>query len=244
MKISILIAYYNRPRQLARSLWLLQRQTHPHEDMEIILVDDGSTEPPKYDVFASPTTVWYHPMRPAGSPPRSPNTALRHAYTHCSGDFIIIGGPEIMAPLHAIETMLTKGDMSRRNVPTLYYLAWNHHLSTVDWKENLDNLQQLPDFMATRGEHGYSNFDSPNMFNHAGFSGATREVWDKINFLPDTENWGRTDSYWHEREMELDLIPHKLHELSVYHQWHDIIHGDIPQYSQKVKQIRKSQMEG
>lgn len=233
MKVSILIAYYNRPKQLNRTLWLYDHQTYP--DVEVVIVDDGSTTHLERGTL----------IRPLGSAPRSPNTALRYAYSQCSGDFIIIGGPEIMAPMNAVETMLAKGDMSRRNVPILYYLAWNHHLYTVNWQADLNNLKQLHDFGVVAGEHGYTNFDSPHMFNHAGFSGATREVWEKMDpFLLDTEDWGRTDSYWHEKEMAMSLLPHHLPEIEVYHQWHEIIHGgNIPQYSHKIKQIRKAQME-
>src|SRR3990167_3564372 len=169
MKVSILIAYYNRPKQLERSLWLLERQLFfqfSGTEHEIVLVDDGSEQPIDYR-FSCLYDVngFNYTIRPAGSPPRSPNTALKYAYTHSTGDFVIVGGPEILAPLHGVETMLAKGDITRRNVPVLYYTAWNHRPSTVDWQSSLDNLKQLPDFMATRGEHGYCNADSPRPVN-------------------------------------------------------------------------------
>jgi len=251
MKVSILIPYYNRPRQLERSLWLLLRQTYPHDQYEIIIVDDGSMTALDYNALSLSITdylrhipsVWCYPIRPASSPPRSPNTALRFAYTKCSGDYIIVTCPEIMVPLHGVETMLAHGKMDRRNVPLLYCIAWNHKLSTVPWQMDLDSIQTLPDFMALRGEWGLNNYDMLGFRHHAGFTGATREVWEQMNpFLPDTEDWGRSDSYWHQRENELDLAPYPI-DLTVYHQWHEPVHGNIPQYSHKIKQIRKSQMD-
>jgi GT2 family glycosyltransferase len=44
--ISVIVVHYEQPRQLARTLHALGRQSHPAHLTQIIVVDDGSSEPP------------------------------------------------------------------------------------------------------------------------------------------------------------------------------------------------------
>jgi GT2 family glycosyltransferase len=44
--VSVIIAHYRQPEQLARLLYALGRQVFPADRVEIIVVDDGSPEPP------------------------------------------------------------------------------------------------------------------------------------------------------------------------------------------------------
>ena len=45
--ISVIVSHFEQPSQLARTLRALDRQRHPAELVEIIVVDDGSREPPQ-----------------------------------------------------------------------------------------------------------------------------------------------------------------------------------------------------
>lgn len=45
--VSVIIVHYRQPRELARTLAALERQTHPRRRLEIVVVDDGSPEPPE-----------------------------------------------------------------------------------------------------------------------------------------------------------------------------------------------------
>ncbi|TFV99818.1 glycosyltransferase family 2 protein [Leifsonia flava] len=45
--ISVIVAHYEQPEQLARTLHALERQDHAHAAVEIIVVDDGSAEAPR-----------------------------------------------------------------------------------------------------------------------------------------------------------------------------------------------------
>ena len=44
--VSVIVAHYRQPEQLARTLHALRRQDHPRDRMEIIVADDGSPEVP------------------------------------------------------------------------------------------------------------------------------------------------------------------------------------------------------
>jgi GT2 family glycosyltransferase len=45
--VSVIVAHYRQPEQLARTLTALRRQDHPQDRLEIIVADDGSPEPPE-----------------------------------------------------------------------------------------------------------------------------------------------------------------------------------------------------
>ncbi|RFA07430.1 hypothetical protein B7R21_14620 [Subtercola boreus] len=45
--ISVIVAHYNQQAELDRTLAALSRQTHPADRTEVIVVDDGSIEPPR-----------------------------------------------------------------------------------------------------------------------------------------------------------------------------------------------------
>jgi GT2 family glycosyltransferase len=46
-KVSIVVAHYRQPQQLARTLAALRRQDHASHRLEVIVADDGSPEPPR-----------------------------------------------------------------------------------------------------------------------------------------------------------------------------------------------------
>lgn len=49
---SVVIPTYRRPKQLARCLEALASLDYPHDDFEVIVVDDGSADPPSAEVAA------------------------------------------------------------------------------------------------------------------------------------------------------------------------------------------------
>ncbi|WP_207843660.1 glycosyltransferase [Williamsia soli] len=55
--VSVVIPYYNQPRQLSLVLEALTAQTYPLDRMEIVIADDGSTEPPVVDRWSSCLSV-------------------------------------------------------------------------------------------------------------------------------------------------------------------------------------------
>lgn len=45
-RVSVIVAHYDQPRELARTLAALRRQDHPADRLEIVVADDGSPEAP------------------------------------------------------------------------------------------------------------------------------------------------------------------------------------------------------
>ncbi len=46
-RVSVVVPYYEAPRELDRALAALALQTHPHERLQVVVADDGSRQPPR-----------------------------------------------------------------------------------------------------------------------------------------------------------------------------------------------------
>ncbi len=55
--VSVVVPYYNQPHQLALVLAALASQTYPRESMDVVVADDGSSEPPDTERWASKLSV-------------------------------------------------------------------------------------------------------------------------------------------------------------------------------------------
>ena len=238
-KASVLIPYYgNRLEQLKRTLYMFEHQTY--KNYEVWIIDDGSSHQSEiFNSINSHKQFYYVRLRKENAPARSPNKALLYGYENCSGKFVIVTSPEILVPFNAIETIITEGIPDRRNVPILYKLSHEQQrlINTVSWKFDLSTLKKLPNFWS--GENmpgGFFNNEAKQNRTHGGFVGQTKEGWDRYGFLPDTEEWGKSDSYWHVEELKLG-IPALPIDFEVYHQWHERM--DAPQLSVRLKRIRE-----
>ena len=82
--------YYDRAERLGASINALERW-YSAEDMDIIIVDDGSPEPLQFDSILDVTI-----LRIDRNPkPRNPCVPINMAVKHAKGDDIIITSPEI-----------------------------------------------------------------------------------------------------------------------------------------------------
>ena len=219
MKVSVLISCRNRADVLRRSLWLLERQTWP--DYEILISDDGSDE----DIRAAATgckRVEIATIRPPLSPIRNCPIGLRHAFDRAKGEFIIISHPELMVPLNAIEKLVKEYEPGYRIVPRLYFIcdsiamAW---LESTDWQSDLDLIQTIPNFWASRTPWGNTNKDMDSWIGHTAFCGQTRAEWGHKGFLPDDGSPAVDVAWIDAAEARLGRMPRQA-SFAVYHQDH------------------------
>lgn len=231
--ISIIIPFFgNRKSLLDRTVFMLNNQTY--RDFEVWLMCDGGDliEYP-YDNFHS------HLTNPHGNEWRTPNYPIHDGYKMCNGDFVIITSPEAIPPKDALQIMMDYDDGTTMDIPMLYKLSRNQQcqIDTVDWKSNLDCLQNLENFWVEE-EHpgGFPNYDAKYNYHHGLFVGASRKVWDEIKISPDSlgDPKYESDSYWHVRLCELGKMPIRL-PFAVYHQWHQRKNG--PKMSVRIERI-------
>ncbi len=227
MKASVLIPYFQgRREQLKRTLWLLMRQTY--DDYDVWILDDGSDE--KIDILCSKSVplsysrsmINYVKLRDAGANPRGCNVAWNVGYRMCRGEFVILTHPEYMPPLDAIERMIHQYDGSARLEPTAYALPSRAMgtLDQLDWKNDLDVLQTVPDFWTFKTPWGWTNFEAKEWCHHFAFTGQTREGWDIFDFIPDTSEFKMNDSWIVGLEVKGGRPP-KNAGFAVYHQHHE-----------------------
>lgn len=216
MKVSVLIPYSQGRRSLLeRTLWLLRRQTYP--DYEVWILDDGSDEHVS-DLCGD--NIIYEKVRDAGAAKRSANMAWNHGYRKCDGEFIVLGHPEYLMPLHAIESLVEKYDGYRLG-PTAYALSpeTTARLDRWPWRDDLDSLQATPGFWSFETPWHWTNMEAKGWCHHFAFTGQPREAWDILDFLPLTEAPGFADN-WILGPETAGGRPPRPAGFSVYHQHH------------------------
>lgn len=245
MKVSILLTFYgDRYHQLKRSLPFLLNQTY--EDYEIVFIDDGLMN--EKDI--SPKELLDHPkvkyfqLREGRLLSRSPNKAIRFGFHNCDGDFIIISQPELLIPYDAVETMITKGNLKRRNVATQYYLTMEqiYYLFgeglSLNWRNDFNEIKKIHNFMDTMTPWGNTNYTRPEHRSHFSFSGSTRERFEEY-MIPDTDEWMYEDAYVHKLELTRKE-PSVPIDIDTFHQEHERIYGTKTDRSVRIKRIRES----
>jgi glycosyltransferase involved in cell wall biosynthesis len=238
MKVSVLTPYFQGRRALLeRTLWLLRQQTY--DDYEVWILDDGSDE--NIEEICGGRIV-YKRVRGTGASPRASNMAWHYGYEDCDGEFVILAHPEYMAPLDAIERLVEQYDGSARLEPVPLALPPKGQaiIDSVDWKNDLDLLQTLPEFWTFKTPWGWTNFEAKEWCHHFAFTGQTRDAWDVNDFLPVTEELGMNDSWLVKLEVEQGRPP-VCADFSVYHQHHErTADWPWPERSARVKRIMES----
>ena len=243
MKVSILLTFYgDRYYQLKRSLPFLLNQTY--EDYEIVFIDDGLMN----EQDLSPRELLDHPkikyfqLRVGRPLPRAPNKALRFGFTNCDGEFIITSQPELLVPYDAVETMVTQGNLERRNVAIQYHLTLEqiHYLFSGDmsWRRDFSKIKKVPNFMDTMTPWGNTNYNRPERRSHFSFSGSTRDRFEEY-MIPDTDEWMREDAYVHELERSRKELSVPI-DIETFHQEHERVYGTRTDRSLRIKRIRES----
>ena len=245
MKASIIIPYYSgRRKQFERTMFTLSKQTH--EDFEVIVIDDGSDDYDEHLEIENKYVVgMYHLLRERGAAPRSPNMAYRKGYELAQGEIIILSNPEVLVPFNALKVMLINMKTDRRNVPVQYHLTYKQlkAIDTVDWRTNIHKLIGLPDFWSTQTPWLYTNAEAHQHRNHLNFCGATREVWDRYDFMPATDEWMNMENWLHPMELR-DGYPATGIGIEVYHQEHPRHYGSGAEkkYSARIQRMRDNEL--
>lgn len=218
-KATVVIPYFgDRTQQLARTLWLLERQTFP---VRVIVGDDGEWLPRDFPV--GPSTLILK-VRPRGTV-RPMNFPVRAAWPLVETDYCVIAHPENMAPLDAVERMMTQHVDGRRDVPIVYGLnrETSEHLDDYPWQTDFQCLLLLPGFMQWTNPLRQWNSEAHGNCHHLNFSGAYRDEWTRFDklVLPFKEKPASDEDWLRAKEVEAGCLPRQVPDgLFVYHQHH------------------------
>ena len=93
MPVSVIVPYYERPEELARTLASLERQSYPRELFEVVVVDDGSRTPLERPESALPNIKVVHQDDRGYGLARARNNGVREA----SHDILLILDCDVLA---------------------------------------------------------------------------------------------------------------------------------------------------
>ena len=102
--ISVVMPYWNRRLALARSVAVMARH-YAGLDMELVIVDDGSAEPPVLDNCPWPVKIVHLPAKDG---PLNPCVPINRGVAASAGDVIVLTNPEIVHPKPILGDMLAE----------------------------------------------------------------------------------------------------------------------------------------
>jgi SAM-dependent methyltransferase len=248
MKVSVVVATYNRADLLNNALIYYAQQTLPFEDWEYILIDDMSTDDTMLVV-----NKWINeglPIRCYTSEqlgkPKEPGKwrdgcPLRNAgSTWAHGEVMVFTHPEIIPPVDALEKMYfaVKHNPEKWITAIPYWLPGTANLGKLKkWKTDLHALREVDGFYLENWAEGtvkgidYTNNNQERRMTWESevFWAMDTHLWRWAGGFREFEVWGSVDmDFMHRRNaMKIptifatsDLSPHAHKVLMVYHQDH------------------------
>ncbi|MBY0276510.1 glycosyltransferase family 2 protein [Candidatus Binatia bacterium] len=236
MKVSVVFGTYNRAELLRRSLDGYLRQRLPVDQLEIIAIDDWSTDDTG-DVLADyARRLRIVAIRPPWKEPgtwRDSATILNIGLRAASGELVVSTHPEVIPGLDSLRAMHASQRARAYHACKAYYLnpAQQAALDTVDWRASNLALRALPGFY-----DGPADLDAPeNAYAHAAmdrhrvwesllFGGMTRDTWRWFGGLREFEGWGSVDvDFLHRRQaLGMENVTELGDETICIHQNHDV----------------------
>lgn len=213
MRFSVLIPTYNRSDKLDRCLAALAHQIFPHDQYEVIVVDDGSTDLHLPAVLEK----WRHRLRfhPFYQKNQGQGIARNLGIHHAKGEIIVFLGDDIMVTptfLHSHDVAHKTSAHTKNPVGVLGKIFWDPtlpHTPFMDWVTNGSSI------FGRFGGHqfAYEKLDrgeSPNFnFFYTSNLSLPRSLLQKASFDPDFHHYGWEDielGYRLEKKHHLRLL--------------------------------------
>jgi GT2 family glycosyltransferase len=223
MKVSVIVSFTDRLRNLENTLYSWSKVSYP--SVEFVLTDNGSEKEKEVagivDAFAKSTShiVTFFRNNNYVHVNRVWN---RSAKETSEGDYVIFAmQDEIISSPDIIQKMLECSPESRCSVKTFFLgEGMSNDLTTIDWKSNPILIEGLPGF----GEYedkGTTNWNKQDASLLSHITGWTRERWDWFGWFRNNERghlWLDQDIVIRERVLGLKATT--VPSVSCYHQWH------------------------
>jgi 2-polyprenyl-3-methyl-5-hydroxy-6-metoxy-1,4-benzoquinol methylase len=216
MKVSVVVATFNRGALLNHALMTYHRQTLDRDEWEYLLADDGSTDDTKaivaYWQSKGLPIRYFDAARDLGRP-KEPGKwrdgcGLRNSLsTHAFGEVIVSTHPEILVPPDALESMYRA--LSERNVWATAIPYWMPPAedvivgTAIAHDKTLTSLRMLPGFfdpswpgpLEAPGAPDYRNQNQEQRTDWESevFWGMRMQTWRWLGGFREFEQWGSVD---------------------------------------------------
>ncbi len=191
MKLSVIVATYNRKHELKELFESLTNQTLPPEQFEVVIVDDGSTDGTEQIVHEirsnSPFTIQYHYQENKG-----PGHARTLGMQKANGDVFIFIDSDCIAPPHYLETItdtFKNGSIDAFGGPDRSAEAFSAWDKAVNYT--------MTSFLTTGGIRGSSGKKLARYYPRSFNMGLRREVFDKIGGFGSIYHYGEDIEFSH-----------------------------------------------
>jgi hypothetical protein len=235
MQVSVVFGTYNRAELLARSLEGYLRQRLPLDRLEIIAIDDWSTDDTA-DVLASyAKRLRIVVVRPPWKEPgtwRDSATILNIGLRAAAGELVVSTHPEVIPGLDSLRAMHARRRERTYHACKAYYLnaAQQAAIDTVDWRASNLAVREmagfyfdLADLDAPENAYVHAAMDRHRVWDSLLFGAMTRDTWRWFGGLREFEGWGSVDvDFLHRRQaLGMENLTELGDETICIHQNHD-----------------------
>lgn len=241
--VSVVMATYQRAHLLERSLKAYELQQFDNSQMELVVIDDGSTDGTfhriqQWSELTGVESVVLSPF-PKKEGWRDCGAILNYGIRVSQGKHIILTHPEVIPGKKSL-ALCVEALESRRHTYAccrVYYLSPRDQgrLDTVDWlgKGNLavreiedfydEDLTVAPDFTHRATDVVAQPGSRLATWESWVFGGMSRETWKEWGGMMETAKWGSVDVAFMQRRRALGITNHTCPEDDsvVIHQNHD-----------------------
>jgi len=208
LELSIIIPTHNRADILSLCLKHINEQTLPHQNFEIIVIDDGGTDHTK-DIICEwqktlPNLIYFHQDN------SGQGNARNHALKYAEGEIILFIGDDILLEKTALEEhLLAHKKHSEKNSAVLGLILWHPDMKVtkfMTWltKGKKGGTQFAFDLLGNKETADYRFFYTSNI-------SLKHDILKKHRFDPEFESYG-----WEDIELGYRLF--KEENLKIYYQ--------------------------
>jgi hypothetical protein len=213
MQVSVVFGTYNRAALLERSLDGYVRQRLPLDRLEIVAIDDWSTDGTQELLARYAESLRIIAIRPPWKTPgtwRDSAAILNIGLRAASGQLVVSTHPEVIPGLDSLSLLYEHRRERTYRTCKAYYLTPPQQagLDGVDWRRSNSEVRRLTGFYGD-----IENLDAPeNAYLHAAmdrhkiwesllFGAMTRDTWRWFGGLREFEGWGSVDvDFLHRRQ--------------------------------------------
>lgn len=249
MKVSVVIATYNRQHLLRRALESYVHQSFPREDFELVYIDDWSADGTDELLREYATKLNIVSIRPTYKKPghwRSEASVINLGIRAAKGELVIATHPEIMPGTESLSALWDARLVDAYLCCKVYFLthANTQELDSVPWRESRQHVRELngfyTDFVHIEGggeTYWPQNIESANTFESWVFGGFSRKKWQWLGGFAEFEQWGSIDIDFLNRRSILGIHNHTLKGPETYclHQNHDYTTPENPWFTPIVR---------